>query len=67
VNDTDQQTEKVNAVKQLFQESGAADATRNAVKEYTLQSQNILDRLEEKQVNTTDLKAFSEALLVRSL
>lgn len=67
VNDADQQTEKVNAVKQLFQESGAADATRNAVKEYTLQSQNILSRLEEKQVDTTDLKAFSEALLVRSL
>lgn len=67
VNSSDRQTEKITAVKQLFQESGAADATRNAVKEYTIQSQNILDRLEEKQVNTSDFKAFSEALLVRSL
>jgi geranylgeranyl diphosphate synthase type II len=60
-------TEKVAKVKELFLKSGAAEATRNAVKAYTQNSQDILSQLEQLHIDTTNLKAFSEALLVRNL
>ena len=59
--------EKVAKVKELFQQSGAAEATRNAVKAYTQKSQDILSQLEQLHIDTANLKAFSEALLVRNL
>lgn len=59
--------EKVAEVKQLFTESGAAEATREAVQAYTLESQRILGSLEKRGIKTTTLAAFSEALLLRNL
>lgn len=59
--------EKVAEVKQLFTESGAAEATRAAVQAYTKESQRILGSLEQRGIKTTTLAAFSEALLLRNL
>ena len=59
--------EKVAEVKQLFTESGAAEATREAVQAYTKESQHILGSLEKRGIKTTTLAAFSEALLLRNL
>lgn len=59
--------EKVAEVKQLFTESGAAEATREAVQAYTKESQRILGSLEKRGIKTTTLAAFSEALLLRNL
>lgn len=59
--------EKVAEVKQLFTESGAAEATRAAVQAYTKESQRILGSLEKRGIKTTTLAAFSEALLLRNL
>lgn len=59
--------EKVAEVKQLFTESGAAEATREAVQAHTLESQRILTSLEKKGIKTSTLTAFSEALLLRNL
>lgn len=59
--------EKVAEVKQLFTESGATEATREAVQAYTKESQRILGSLEKRGIKTTTLSAFSEALLLRNL
>ena len=59
--------EKVAEVKQLFTESGAAEATREAVQAYTKESQRILGSLEKRGIKTTTLAAFSKALLLRNL
>ena len=59
--------EKVAEVKQLFTESGAAEATREAVQAHTLESQRILTSLEKRGIKTNTLSAFSEALLLRNL
>ena len=59
--------EKVAEVKQLFTESGAAEATREAVQAYTKESQRILGSLEKRGIKTTTLATFSEALLLRNL
>ena len=59
--------EKVAEVKRLFTESGAAEATREAVQAYTKESQRILGSLEKRGIKTTTLAAFSEALLLRNL
>ena len=59
--------EKVAEVKQLFTESGATEATREAVQAYTKESQRILGSLEKRGIKTTTLAAFSEALLLRNL
>lgn len=59
--------EKVAKVKQLFTESGAAEATREAVRAYTKESQLILNSLEKRGIKTNTLSAFSEALLLRNL
>lgn len=58
---------KVTEVKKLFAESGAAEATREAVHAFTKESQQILITLEKRGINTAMLKAFSEALLLRNL
>lgn len=64
---TEASDRKVTEVKQLFVESGAAEATKDAVRRFTSESHRILEALERRGIRTETLAAFSEALLLRSL
>lgn len=58
---------KVNAVKTIFSESGAATATQEAIRNYTEKAFSILENLELPQEKKNVLRAFGENLMRRTV
>ncbi|GAA4241771.1 MULTISPECIES: polyprenyl synthetase family protein [Winogradskyella] len=58
-------TNKVEKVKQLFTNSGAKEATQNAVKDYTSKAFEVLERLEIPEEKKQSLRLFGEQLMNR--
>jgi len=58
-------TNKVEKVKQLFTNSGAKEATQNAVKDYTSKAFEVLETLEIPEEKKQSLRLFGEQLMNR--
>ena len=60
-------SEKIETVKQLFIDSGAAEATQQEIEKYTNTALEHLDCLDVKEENKTILKEFAQALMRRKV
>lgn len=60
-------SEKIETVKQLFIDSGAAEATQQEIEKYTNTALEHLNRLDVKKENKTILKEFAQALMRRKV
>ncbi|NIK90604.1 polyprenyl synthetase family protein [Mangrovimonas sp. CR14] len=59
--------EKIEAVKTIFADSGSADATKLAIKEYTEKAFSMLDNLKISADKKQMLRAFGEQLMNRTV
>ncbi|WP_053970523.1 polyprenyl synthetase family protein [Mangrovimonas sp. ST2L15] len=59
--------EKIEAVKTIFADSGSADATKLAIKEYTEKAFSMLDNLDISADKKQLLRAFGEQLMNRTV
>jgi len=60
-------SEKIESVKQLFLETGASEATKKEIENYTVKAFNTLNRLSISEDKKTLLKAFGEMLMSRNV
>ena len=60
-------SEKIESVKQLFLETGASEATKEEIGNYTIKAFNTLNRLSISEDKKTLLKAFGEMLMSRNV
>jgi len=63
----DDNTDKINAVKEIFTTSGGADATRMAIQDYTLKAFKTLEKMAISEENKTILRTFGENLMGRKV
>ena len=61
------QTDKINSIKQIFIDSGADKATKQAIEAYTMKAMNVLDELEVSNSKKTVLKNFAAELMNRNV
>ncbi|MEM6516373.1 MAG: polyprenyl synthetase family protein [Bacteroidota bacterium] len=66
INPSDSQ-DKIEAVKQLFESSGAADATKREIENYTDKAFSVLDSLKISEENKAILVQFGKKLMNRSM
>ena len=64
---TNDASEKIEAVKTIFADSGSADATKLAIKEYTEKAFSMLDNLKISADKKQLLRAFGEQLMNRTV
>jgi geranylgeranyl diphosphate synthase type II len=60
-------TDKISSVKRIFNESGASDATRDAIREYTFKAFATLEKMDVSDAKKTILRSFGENLMNRSV
>ncbi|TPD68509.1 polyprenyl synthetase family protein [Flavobacterium microcysteis] len=60
-------SEKINSVKEIFNQTGASKATQEAIKEYTFKAFETLEKLNIGQDKKAVLKAFGENLMGRKV
>ncbi|MEE3225100.1 MAG: polyprenyl synthetase family protein [Bacteroidota bacterium] len=60
-------SEKIETVKQLFIDSGAAEATQQEIENYTQKALNVLETLEVPQENKSILEDFARLLMRRKV
>lgn len=60
-------TDKIESVKQLFNQTGASDATQSAIQEYTLKAFETLDKMNISEDKKTVLRAFGDKLMSRNV
>nr|WP_294777064.1 polyprenyl synthetase family protein [uncultured Flavobacterium sp.] len=60
-------TDKINSVKQIFNQTGASDATQSAIQEYTLKAFETLDKMNISEDKKAVLKAFGDKLMSRNV
>ncbi|WP_130733337.1 polyprenyl synthetase family protein [Flavobacterium sp. J27] len=60
-------TNKIASVKEIFEHSGAAQATQNAIKEYTLRAFEMLEKMTVSEDKKEVLKVFGEKLMNRNV
>jgi geranylgeranyl diphosphate synthase type II len=58
---------KINSVKEIFNSTGASQATQKAIEEYTLKAFETLDKIDVSQDKKELLKAFGENLMNRKV
>ncbi len=63
----DDNTEKIASVKKIFDATGASDATKKAIQEYTLIAFEMLQKLKIDQEKKEILKSFGENLMGRKV
>ena len=59
--------EKINSVKEIFNATGASKATQNAIEEYTLKAFETLEQMKISEDKKAILKAFGENLMQRKV
>ena len=64
---TKSHSEKIKTVKQIFKESGAAEATQKEIKYYTQKAFLVLDKLAVSDENKNAFKVFGEDLMNREV
>jgi geranylgeranyl diphosphate synthase type II len=65
VNPTDPK-DKIETVKQLFESSGSAEATKREIENYTIKAFSVLESLKISEENKNALKAFGNDLMNRN-
>lgn len=60
-------TEKINSIKEIFNETGASETTQVAIKEYTLKAFETLDKMKIEEDKKTILRIFGENLMSRKV
>ena len=60
-------TNKIVSVKEIFVSSGAANATQDAIKDYTLKAFDTLEKMEISDEKKMILKVFGEKLMNRNV
>lgn len=60
-------TDKIAAVKEIFNSTGASEATRQAIKEYTLKAFKTLEKMDIEDQKKVMLKTFGENLMERKV
>jgi len=60
-------SEKIETVKEIFNSTGASQATQKAIEEYTLKAFETLDKIDVSQDKKELLKAFGENLMNRKV
>lgn len=63
----DDNLDKINAVKEIFNATGASVATQKSIQEYTLKAFETLDRINISEDKKAVLKAFGETLMERKV
>jgi len=63
----DDNTEKIDSIKEIFNTSGASEATQQAIKTYTLKAFETLEKMEITADKKNILKAFGENLMGRKV
>ncbi len=63
----DDNTEKIESVKKIFETTGASDATKKAIQEYTLKAFEMLQKLKIDLEKKEILKSFGENLMGRKV
>jgi geranylgeranyl diphosphate synthase, type II len=59
--------DKINSVKEIFNATGATDATQEAIQEFTLKAFDILEKIEIPEDKKAILKTFGENLMRRNV
>ncbi len=59
--------DKINAIKDIFINSGASEATQKAIQDYTQKAFETLDKIDISSENKTVLKTFGENLMGRKV
>ncbi len=60
-------TDKINSVKQIFNQTGASDATQSAIQDYTFKAFETLDKMNISEDKKVILKAFGKKLMSRNV
>jgi len=60
-------TEKIHSIKQIFDETGASEATQKAIKDYTFKAFETLENMQISDEKKMVLKAFGENLMGRKV
>ena len=60
-------TGKIEAVKNLFESSGAAELTRKEIEKYTDMAFEVLDKIDMPEDKKKPLKSFGEMLMERQV
>jgi geranylgeranyl diphosphate synthase type II len=63
----DDNLDKINAVKEIFNATGASVATQKSIQEYTLKAFETLDRINISEDKKAMLKSFGETLMERKV
>lgn len=63
----DDTTDKIAAVKKVFEKTGAADATQNAITEFTMKAFETLEKMQIAEDNKAILRSFGEKLMGRNV
>lgn len=63
----DDNTSKIDSVKEIFDSTGASEATKKAIKEYTLKAFEILQKLDISDDKKDKLQSFGENLMGRKV
>ena len=58
---------KIESVKTIFNTSGASEATKNAIKDFTFKAFETLEKIDIKNEKRAILKAFGENLMGRNV
>ena len=59
--------DKIDTVKQFFESSGSAEATRKEIEKFTDMAFNVLDHLQITEENKLALKSFGDQLMNRKV
>ncbi len=60
-------TDKIDSVKQIFNQTGASDATQTAIQDYTLKAFETLDKMNISEDKKAVLRAFGDKLMSRNV
>jgi geranylgeranyl diphosphate synthase type II len=60
-------TDKIDSVKQIFNQTGASDATQSAIQDYTLKAFETLDKMNISEDKKAILRAFGDKLMSRNV
>jgi len=60
-------TDKINSVKEIFNNTGASEATKNAIQEYTLKAFDTLQKISIENEKKDILRSFGENLMSRKV
>ncbi len=60
-------TDKINSVKQIFNQTGASDATQSAIQDYTFKAFETLEKMNISEDKKVVLRAFGDKLMSRNV